>query len=527
MKRTLLSLLLLAPFVARTQSLNIQFQANLPYSGQTCANVWSYVDTTGREYALVGASNGLSIVDVTNPAAPFEVKQIPGPNSLWREVETWGRYAYVVTEGGGGLQIVDLRNLPGTNLPDTFWTPTINSQTLNSIHALHTANGKVYLYGSNIGNKGAIIADVVTNPMSPIYLGKYDIAYVHDGYVRNDTMYACHIYSGQVAVVDVSNPASPVVLQTFGTPGAFTHNSWLTNDSKHLFTTDEASNDYVTCYDVSNLGNVFETDRVQSNPGSGSIPHNVQVLNDWVVTSYYRDGVAIFDGHRPTNLVEVGYYDTYSGSGNGFDGAWGACPYLPSGTILVTNINEGLFTLTPTYVLACYLEGNITNFATGNPLSGASVQIMSTNASDLSAANGNYGTGLATAGSYTVQYSKTGFITQTYTLSLTNGNVTVQNVALVPIGFSVNETSQLAGHLSAYPNPYSSASQVEYFLNDEVKEDAALRIFDVTGKMISENRLSSREGKMQLPSSLDNGMYFIRLVNGGKTSSVLKVVKAE
>ena len=47
---------------AAAQNTNIQFRSNIPYA--LLSNIWGYVDTTGNEYALVGANNGLSIVNV-------------------------------------------------------------------------------------------------------------------------------------------------------------------------------------------------------------------------------------------------------------------------------------------------------------------------------------------------------------------------------------------------------------------------------------------------------------------------------
>ena len=83
------------------QNLNVTFRAQLPYPGQTCANICGYVDSLGNEYALVGASKGMSIVDVTVPNNPVKVKQVPGPDNEWKEIKVRGKYAYVTTEGGG------------------------------------------------------------------------------------------------------------------------------------------------------------------------------------------------------------------------------------------------------------------------------------------------------------------------------------------------------------------------------------------------------------------------------------------
>lgn len=43
---------------------------------------------------------------------------------------------------------------------------------------------------------------------------------------------------------------------------------------------------------------------------------------------------------------EVAFFDTYPANNSAtFAGAWGVYPYLPSGTIIVSDINRGLFVL--------------------------------------------------------------------------------------------------------------------------------------------------------------------------------------
>src|SRR6187431_1962442 len=81
------------------QNFNFTLRSVLPY-GVPTANIGGFVDSQGNEYALVGYYDGLSIVDVTDPDNPVEVFTVPGPQSDWREVKTWGNYAYVTTEGG-------------------------------------------------------------------------------------------------------------------------------------------------------------------------------------------------------------------------------------------------------------------------------------------------------------------------------------------------------------------------------------------------------------------------------------------
>ncbi len=474
--RSIAAACLLISTASLAQNLNVTFRANMttPWNGQSLANIWGYVDTTGKEYALVGASAGMSIVDVTNPSAPVHIKQIAGPNNGWREIKTYKKYAYVTTEGGSGLQIINLSNLPGTNTPSKFWAPTISGTALDNIHALHIdeAKGYIYLWGSNLFGGGAVVADIKTDPWNPVYVGKWNNGsgtqqYIHDGIVRNDTMYGGHIYVGYFDVVDFRNKSAPVLLGQQQTPGAFTHNTWLSNNSKVLFTTDEVNNSFLTSYDISNFSNIKELDRVQSNPGSQSIVHNTYINtvngNEYAVTSWYKDGFTIVDAGRPNNLVQVGNYDTYlAGSGGGFAGDWGVYPYLPSGTIVVSNINEGLWVFSPTYVRACYLEGIVTDSITTNPINTATVKILSTNVTDYSDIVGQYRTGYAVPNTYSVQFSKAGYYSKTIAgVTLSPGVVTNLNVQLRPMtSFAVTgkviENNGGAGIANANVRIYSS-----------------------------------------------------------------------
>ncbi|TAL62968.1 MAG: choice-of-anchor B family protein [Bacteroidetes bacterium] len=461
--------------ISFSQNLNVTLASRLSYGSQRLSNICGWVDPAdSKEYALVGAQNGLSIVDITNPANPVEIIQVPGPSSTWREIKTVGNYAYITTEQCCiGLQIVELTNLPNTNLAVTTWTPKIGNDTLKKIHALHADNGKIYLYGSNVGNKGAIIADVTANPMAPVYLGSYDPRYVHDGYVRNDTIYAGHIYDGECAIVNASNPASPVVLATFETPTKFTHNTWLSANSKICFTTDENANSYLGAFDISDLANIYETDRIQTSPGSNSIVHNTHIIQnnniDYAVSSWYTEGITIVDASRPANLVQVGNYDTYTPSVTGFRGCWGVYPFFPSGTIVASDMDSGLFVFAPTYVRACYLEGVVKNCLTGNPISGVNVALQVANPqsnshTDVTDFLGQYAVGIARPDTYIVVLSKTGYLSDTDTVVLSAGVVKLNTFLLCPkqtfsYGGNIFDNSSLVGISNAKISIYDTGSR--------------------------------------------------------------------
>ena len=148
----------------------------------------------------------------------------------------------------------------------------------------------------------AIFLDVANNPTNPEYLGEWDDSlltsqenYIHDGMVRGDTMYAGCIYGGKMHIVDVSDKSNPQTLGQHTTPNNFTHNAWVSDDGDYVFTTDEQSDAYLAAYNISDMNNIYEVDRIQSNPGSNSIPHNVHVDENFLITSYYRDGTTVHD----------------------------------------------------------------------------------------------------------------------------------------------------------------------------------------------------------------------------------------
>jgi len=441
-KNTLTLLVLLCVASGFAQNTNIVFRSKMTFPGQTVANVWGY-STAESEYALIGASKGLIIADITNPDAPAQIVQIPGPNSLWKEVRTYEHYAYMVTEGGGGVQIVDLSNLPSPNLASKYYTGDgpIQGQ-LGKIHALHIdeTKGFLYAYGGGMFNGGAKVFDLKNDPYNPTYVGKFDqLGYIHDGYVDNDTMYAGHIYQGKFSIVDMSDKSNPKLLATQNTPNNFTHNTWLSDNRKTLFTTDETANSFLAAYDISDPENIRLLDKIQSNPGSNSAVHNTIVKGNFAITAWYKDGFTIVDISRPDNLVQVGNYDTYpSSSGSGFDGCWGAYPYFPSGNIIASTMSAPgsigeLWVLTPTYVQACYLEGAIVNGLTGNPLSNATVAIVGGDQTSTQP-DGTFKIGQERPGYFTVRISCAGFETQEYTVYFQRGDVRTLNITLYPNG---------------------------------------------------------------------------------------------
>lgn len=404
---------------------------NSTLHGRT-SDVWGYVDTTGKEYAIVGLQRGVSIVDVTDPSNLTEVFYTSGASSIWRDIKTWNKHAYITNETSGGLMIIDMSNLPGAITSSDVSYHTGSSYPFTSAHNIYIdENGLGYIFGANYGKGGAIFLDLNNNPKAPQEVGVFDSLYFHDGMARGDTLWGSAVYQGVFAAIDVSNRSNPTIMATYFTSGFFTHNNWISDDGNTLFTTDEISSGAIGAYDVSDLSNIDELDIIRSNPGSGVIPHNTHVYGDFLVTSYYRDGLTIVDATMPDRLVQVADFDTSPLlAGNGFNGCWGAYPYLPSGNVLATDIERGLYVLGVDYVKGVYLEGNTRAFSDSSNLGNTQIIDLNGGINFSSNLNAFYKNSYADSGLYQFAFFKPGYLWDTLNVYMQSGQLHVEDVYL-------------------------------------------------------------------------------------------------
>ena len=325
-------------------NLNIDLIAIYPYD-VTINDIWGYA-VNNNEYALVGTNEGFSMVDITIPESPEELFFIEGESTIWRDVKTWQNYAYVVCDGcNDGLLIIDLNDLSGQ-------TYSFSTDFFNKAHNIFIdENGFLYAFGGN--PSGVMILNLNDDPLNPTYEGENTTFYLHDGMVKNNILWGASTQTGEFIIYDVSNKTNPTIIASQPTPGGVTHNCWISEDGNSLFTTQEYSGAYIRSYNVSDLYNIEMADQIQSWSGlTNVVPHNTHVIGNYLVTSYYTDGVTIIDASDPNNLIEVGYYDTSPQyEGDGYYGCWGAYPYLPSGLILATDRQNGLHILSTTLEL--------------------------------------------------------------------------------------------------------------------------------------------------------------------------------
>jgi choice-of-anchor B domain-containing protein len=426
-----------------TDAQNLQLRSVTTYPSDM-SDVWGYTDGE-REYALATYEDGWSVVDVTDPGNPEKLHDIPGPNTFWRDIKTYGHYAYGIHEDVGflneGLIIMDLSQLPD-ELPVSYWTGS--GQSGVNFKAAHNIfmdeNGIAYISGHNMGG-GVMMIDVAANPINPSYLGMYNDEYVHDCFARNDTLWTAEVYSGEFSIINVRSKSNPIVLARQPTPLNFTHNLWVSDDGKTVFTTDERTGAFLAAYDITNVQDIRELDRYRS--ASNVIPHNAFVKDEFVVASWYSHGVIILDASFPDELVEVGRFDTAPNfPGPGFHGAWGVYPYLPSGNILVTDIEEGLVVLTPEYRNAAHIRGRVIDASSLEIISGAQVIINGPGGENeqLTTLDGIFKRGSAEGGIFTVEVSKLGYESQVIEIDLADGETSRPEIELEAIAYQPSDT---------------------------------------------------------------------------------------
>ncbi len=325
-------------------------------SGNDC---WGYVTPFGKEIAIVGLSGGTGFVNVTDPAAAQIIAFIPGPTSLWRNVKTYQHYCYAVSEGGGGIQVFDLANIDSgvvTQLPSVTTGGGLSTHTM----IINEQTG--YLYRMGGGSNGIRIYSL-SNPASPTFVAQWQDKYTHDGFVTNYTtgpyagkeiFFACGGLNGGFAasgvdIIDVTNKSALANLSNLQYPNAaFCHQAWITPNKKYIYINDEIDE---ANFGLLNVGRIVNVENLSApflagtyTTGLTSVDHNLYVRDNLLYCSNYKTGLQVFDVTDQLAPNRIAWFDTYpEADATGYAGLWSNYPFLPSGTVLGSDIERGLF----------------------------------------------------------------------------------------------------------------------------------------------------------------------------------------
>ena len=516
-------------FINNLHSQNIDLLGQLnPYPNTDYADIWGYA-SGGREYALMGVTGGTSIIDVTDPANPVEVDFIPGPTAPpyeWRDIKTHLNYAYVVTEGTGsgqGLQIIDLSNLPTSaslvNTVDTWFSHA---------HDIFIDNGYAYVVGTN-GGGGMHILDL-SNPINPTETAYYTASgYIHDLYVWDDTVVVCAGSSGEYHLVNVNDKSNPQFISASSPiSGIYAHSGWMTEDKRYFIAAEEFNVRDLIVYDLQDRSTWDVV--LPSWQMSGNSPiHNIFVLGNYAHISYYKDGYVVLDISDPTAPTIAGQYDTFPGSGGTYDGAWGCYPYLPSGHIIISDMSTGLYILSfdsgvpveLTSFTARIDERNIIlNWTTATETNNLGFEIQRKSNSHYRTIGFVDGYGTTTE-------------TQNYSFADINPGTGLYHYRLKQIDF--NGTEEFSQEIEVeffnpskfelkqnYPNPFNPSTIISFTISEPGL--VTLNIYNIIGEEVAELINEFKEaGNYEINFSADNlttGIYIAKLSTGNNLQTI-------
>lgn len=343
--------------------------------GSNLNDIWGWKDPqTEKEYALVGLTDGVTFVDVTNPDEPIVVGKLPESNisakykvltdpnyeacqigigeteysknlqkgSAWRDHKVYNNHLYIGSDSQPhGVQVFDLTKLRGYNgsfiefNDDNLYAGLANSHNI----VINEETGFLYATGATnadtCNTAGLHILDLST-PSEPVFAGCYEdatpprqsegSAYIHDAqcviYNGPDTEHAgkevCfNAAERSLAIADVTDKQN---LQTIGFATQpymdYAHQGWLTEDQQYFIMNDELDeinlgrNTKSYVFDVRDLDNPVFIDYYTHN--TFSIDHNMYVKGDYVYASNYNSGLRILkmDNIAEADLSLAAFFDT-------------------------------------------------------------------------------------------------------------------------------------------------------------------------------------------------------------------------
>ncbi len=279
--------------------------------GQYRDPTWTASDRTLNvrvlgNYAYLVRDNGLSIIDIRDPARPTNIGHWVNGYSNDVKLVSAGAKTYALIADSPS-KIVDVTD---PTQPVTVGAAHEPAHTVFT----ETRNGRTYAYWG--GLTGACPVDDVTDPLHPIRLGSFQTAgsYVHDMMIDQGIGYL-NAWDAGLYRVDFQNPAVPVETGRWAaTPKRRSHSSWATvaGGRKLVLHGDEAAGAYLSVVDAEPGSPTFMQEIGSYQTRAETSIHNIMAIGDRAYITYYHDGVRILDLADPTQPKLLGYYNTWS-----------------------------------------------------------------------------------------------------------------------------------------------------------------------------------------------------------------------
>ena len=541
---------------------------NFTLSGQSGiegADIWGWTDPdTGKEYALMCQTSGVVFVDVSTPASPVIIGRLASylqQNSNWRDVKVYNDYAFVVADNnpGHGMQVFDLKKLRDYTGEIISFSSDARYTGISSAHnvVINEEKALAYIVGARNGSNGCVAGGMhivdISDPLAPVFAGCFDAdGYTHDAQVVTyngpDFEYVgkqigFNLNENTITIADLEDPANPSLISKQGySQSNYAHQGWLTEDHKYFISNDEldefrnnVGKTRTLIWDVTDLNRPTLIDAYFSQ--ENTIDHNLYIHNQMVYQSNYERGVVILDGSRVGGgqLRETAFFDTYPDSNNdSFNGSWSNYPYFSSGTLIVSDINGGLFILKPAIQDVISIHPSFGEVSTEYQLTvevNTGIEVASYEwqikaAEGFTAVDGSkaFYDGVNTK-TLTIDNSA-GFLDgEKYRckVTLADGSFTYSFTtrALVRDENITSSNDEISNEVSVYPNPTID----QFYINTSKMNSSSfnLTVYDQRGKIIMKKELTNND--LIKTDSWATGMYLLALEGTGGETIIKKLIK--
>lgn len=328
---------------------------------------WGWTDPQdGTEYAIFGLTNATSFIDISDPRDPKYLGVLPSEtgNSAWRDMKVYNNHCFIVSDANDahGMQVFDLtglrtadRNNP-TTFSNTAWYGGVESS--HNI-AINEDTGYAYIVGSNQASGGLHVVDI-SNPLAPVAAGDFAAdGYTHDvqvvsyngpdpDYQGKEIAFCCN--EDTVTIVDVTNKSNMTeISRNQYAEDEYTHQGWLSEDQRYFYMGDELDErnqgglTRLHIFDCQNLQNVNYLGYHSGN--TNAIDHNLYVKDDLIYSGSYSAGLRVLKTtHGGSQMQEIAFFDSFNtNTGANFSGVWSVFPYYDSGTVLISDRQNGMF----------------------------------------------------------------------------------------------------------------------------------------------------------------------------------------
>ncbi len=386
---------------------NVDFYFNLPLeamgggaeTGVLGSDIWGWTSSSGNRYALVGLRDKTSFVDVTNPLIPVFVGYLPSHEaglSDYRDIKVYKDHAFIVGDvpyTAHGMQVFDLTRLETAARDRAIeFTEDGHYDGVGYGHNMwiNEDSGFAYIFRSDTCEAGTHMVNI-SDPTNPTTAGSGDGCVIVDGadsdaecvtYSGPDTEHVgkeiCFIGSDNTAgIADVSDKDNPLTIANFTYPNIRrAHQGVLTADQRYWLISDtmdemmgaEPTTNTVII-DISDLDDPQYVRREYYSTFASD--HNIYVKDGFAYMTNWRAGFRVADMGNFGDWEEVAYFDTHpeSDSPGPKHGAWSHYEAFDDGTIIVNDVERGLFILKLTNeALAVTLSADSVAFSAAKPV---------------------------------------------------------------------------------------------------------------------------------------------------------------